>query len=268
MSQDSCVVLSPHLDDAVLSAWRVLSAPGAVEVITVFAGVPEPGFVTDLDRSHGAGESAAWLLRRRREDSAALALAGRTPVHLDLPEIQFAAFRDPALRELIARSPQDFVARVSGQPSLGRQIGELAAMLGARIPAAPIVYGPAGIGGHPDHRDLAQATVRLAVPGREVRLYADSPYYLARGLPSWVGGEPNPAADRLTDEALARIDLAGRPLTRKVIELDEAALQSKMAAMRRYETEIPAIWADMTRAPGGPAAIRYETYWTVGHAGR
>jgi LmbE family N-acetylglucosaminyl deacetylase len=268
MSQDSCVVLSPHLDDAVLSAWHVVSAPCSVAVVTVFAGIPEPGFVTDLDRSHGAKESAAWLLQRRREDRAALALAGRTPMHLDLPEIQFAAFQNPEIRELIARSPEDFLAHVARQPTLGTDTDGLAALVDERIPATPVLYGPAGVGGHPDHRDLAQATIRLAVPGREVRLYADSPYYLVQGLPSWVTGIPNPAADALTEEALARLDLAGRSLARKIVELDQAAFQRKLAAMRRYETEIPAIWADLTRAPGGPDAMRHEMYWTVGHARR
>jgi len=268
MSQDSSVVLSPHLDDAVLSTWHVVSAPCEVTVVTVFAGIPEHGFVTDLDRSHGAEESAAWLLRRRREDRAALALAGRTPMHLDLPEIQFPAYRNPAIRDLIAESPEHFIAHVSGQPTLGNDADELAALVEAHIPAAPVVYGPAGVGGHPDHRDLARAAVSLAVPGREVRLYADSPYYLAYGLPSWVTGTPNPAADALTEQALARLDLAGRSVTRYVIELDQAAFQQKLAAMRRYQTEIPSIWADLTRAPAGPDAMRYETYWTVGHASR
>jgi hypothetical protein len=36
----SAVILSPHLDDAVLSCWHLLTGPGEVEVINVFAGVP------------------------------------------------------------------------------------------------------------------------------------------------------------------------------------------------------------------------------------
>jgi len=263
MSHDSCVVLSPHLDDAVLSAWHVLSAQREVAVVTVFAGIPEPGFVTDLDRAHGADESAAWVRRRRRDDRAALALAGRTPVHLDLLDVQFAAFRTPGIRERIATSPEHFVAHLAGQPVIGRNPDELTAVVRSRIPTAPIVYGPAGIGGHPDHRDLAQTTARLATPELEVRFYADSPYYLACGLPSWLTGTPNPAADARTEEALARLDLRGKSLIRHVRELDEPAFQRKLAAIQRYETESLAIWADVTRGPLGRESLRYEAYWTV-----
>lgn len=266
MPPEPCVVLSPHLDDAVLSAWHAVSAPGDVTVVTVFAGLPEPGFVTDLDRSHGAGESAAWLRRRRREDRAALALAGRTPMHLDVLEVQFPAFGDPAIRARIAASPDRFVALVSGQAGLGSDPAWLAEAIRSRIPATPVLYGPAGIGGHPDHRDLALATLLLAGEDRAVRLYADSPYYLAQGLPSWLAGTPNPKADALTDGALDRLGPPGPALTRHVRELSETELRRKLAAMRRYRTEFPAIWADLASSPAGPEAMRHETWWAVGDA--
>jgi LmbE family N-acetylglucosaminyl deacetylase len=266
MTAEPCVVLSPHLDDAVLSAWHVLSAPREVTVVTVFAGVPEPGFVTDLDRAHGAAESAAWLARRRREDRTALALAGRTPVHLDLLDVQFPAFGEPGVRNRIAASPDRFVALVSECADLGRDPDELAELISARIAQTPVLYGPAGIGGHPDHRDLALATLRLAGPDRSVRLYADSPYYLARGLPSWLAGTPNPAADALTGDALDRLGLPAAALDRQVCELSEAELGRKQAAMRCYRTEFPAIRAELARSPAGPDAMRDETWWAVGGA--
>ena len=37
------VVLSPHLDDAVLSCWHVLGREGDVRVVNVFTGSPEDG---------------------------------------------------------------------------------------------------------------------------------------------------------------------------------------------------------------------------------
>ena len=37
------VILSPHLDDAVLSCWHVLSGPADVRVINLFAGLPALG---------------------------------------------------------------------------------------------------------------------------------------------------------------------------------------------------------------------------------
>lgn len=252
------VVLSPHLDDVVLSAWHILSSSLDARVVTVFAGIPEPGFVTHLDRSHGASESAEWMIRRRDEDRAALAVVGRVPIHLDLLEVQFPAYRIPRLRAAIASAPERFLQLVAGDPNLRSDPEDLATLVRQYIPPRAIVYGPAGIGGHPDHRDLAQAAVRL---GGDVRLYADSPYYLMRGLPTWVGGEPNPAADSWVAQALSRLNrgLAGPEVT----ELPRVELDQKFTALRRYTTEFPSIWRDSSRPPASPGMLRFEVIWRV-----
>lgn len=256
--RERAVVLSPHLDDAALSAWHILSSPRDVTIVTVFAGVPEPGFVTHLDRSHGADDSAAWLTRRRREDRAALAVAGRTPVHLDLLEVQFPAFRVPRLRSAIAAEPDRFLELVAGDPELRSSPASLAALVRPHIPPGAVVYGPAGIGGHPDHRDLAQATVLLDA---DVRLYADSPYYLRHGLPSWVsyGGEPE--ADALVRSALTQLD--AELTAPEVTELSAAAFGQKVTALRCYTTEFPSIWRDASSPPASVDMMRFETTWAV-----
>lgn len=257
------LVLSPHLDDAVLSAWHVLSSPGDVRVVTVYGGVPSPGFLTDLDRAHGARESAAWLRRRRDDDRAALALAGREPVHLDLLEVQFPAYRIDRLREAIARDPSHFLSLVVDEPALRTPPETLDALVREHIHPGLVVVGPAGIGGHPDHRDLAQAAVRLAGEVRQVRLYADSPYYLFDGLPACVTGRPNPAADRRVDEALAGLVPHPSGLLPEVVRLDADALAHKFAAMRRYTTEFPSIEADLSRPGRAPEMMAHELYWTL-----
>ena len=65
------VILSPHLDDAVLSCWHVLTQPGEVVVITVFAGVPT-GLTAPAwwDRYTGATDSGERVRERIEEDSA------------------------------------------------------------------------------------------------------------------------------------------------------------------------------------------------------
>jgi LmbE family N-acetylglucosaminyl deacetylase len=262
------VVLSPHLDDAVLSAWHAVSSPVPSRVVTVCAGVPEPGFVTDLDRAHRAEESAAWLRRRRADDRAALALAGREPVHLDLLEVQFPAYRIPRLREAIAADPGNFLRIVVDEPDLHTDPAELVDLLYDHVPSDAVVYGPAGIGRHPDHRDLAQATVRLAERVREVRLYADSPYYVFHGLPSWITGEPNPEADARVEQAFAALALDPVHLDRHVIRLPRPVFARKQEAMQRYATEYPSMQADLARPGSSPEMMRYEVYWTVPGARR
>jgi hypothetical protein len=84
------VVLSPHLDDAVLSCWHVLTAPGEVRVMTVFAGVPtEMTAPAWWDRYTGATDSAERVRERIEEDRRALALAGRMAVNLSFLDEQY-----------------------------------------------------------------------------------------------------------------------------------------------------------------------------------
>jgi LmbE family N-acetylglucosaminyl deacetylase len=85
------VVVSPHLDDAVLGCGGLLAAhPGAV-VITVYAGAPAayPDPPTAWDALAGFGPGDDVLARRREEDRAALGELGATPVWLDYVEHQY-----------------------------------------------------------------------------------------------------------------------------------------------------------------------------------
>ena len=114
--------------------------------------------MTDLDRAHHADDSAAWLERRRVEDGAAVALAGWEPEHLEFLEAQFPAWRIPQMRAAIANAPDQFVSLVADDPRIETDPDTLLAEVAPLLPADATVYGPVGIGGHPDHRDLARAT--------------------------------------------------------------------------------------------------------------
>ena len=70
------VVVSPHLDDAVLGCGRFLSAHPGATVVTVFAGnppkYPEPMRMWDVQSGFAPGDDV--METRRNEDDAALAL--------------------------------------------------------------------------------------------------------------------------------------------------------------------------------------------------
>ena len=237
------VVLSPHPDDAVLSAWHVLASPHQVQVVTIFAGIPTPGFVTRLDHSHGASDSAGWMRERIADDRASLALAGRDSDYLDLVEVQYRAH--------------------DGRQQMS--VDELCSRLQPVMPPEAVVYAPSGIGGHPDHCAVAASIAWLIAAGHQVRLYCDTPYYFVRhGLPSWVGGTANPCADAMIEEALAALPHQPDRLGRHVVELTPAELARKQQAIRRYRTETAALYAELSTAPSNPAMLRYEVYWAVG----
>src|SRR4051795_6418134 len=93
-------ILSPHPDDAVLSLWHVLTGPGEVSVVNVFAGEPE---VTELgwwDVSTGAVDPQSRAAERLAEDREALALAGRESVNLGFVDFQYRR-GDLALETLV-----------------------------------------------------------------------------------------------------------------------------------------------------------------------
>lgn len=84
------LVISPHLDDAVLGCADLLAeCPGSV-VLTVFAGGPADGDVlTEWDAACGFGSAAEAIAQRRIEDALALEVLAAAPHWLGLPDDQY-----------------------------------------------------------------------------------------------------------------------------------------------------------------------------------
>ncbi len=147
------VVVSPHLDDAVLStgAWLAHLAHSGVhvEVLTAFGGDP------DQDRAAGAANRRAGFTTtgeaarvRRAEDDEACARLGVHARRLPYDDDE-ATPRDPAV--------------------LGPALG--AALRGADVallPGFPLV--------HPDHVFVARAAAAHVPAGTAVGLYVEQPY--------------------------------------------------------------------------------------------
>ena len=158
MSPSRTVVVSPHLDDAVLSATFPIAQENA-EVVTVFAGSPSeqvgPGWWDDKTGAHDPRQRVA---ERIREDDAALAELGAGPAH-----------RLPFL---------------DGQHRVGQaEPADLIDGLGPLLRDADTVWAPAAVGGHADHVAVRQAVQHLHTQAAwRLVLYADVPYCCG---PSW-----------------------------------------------------------------------------------
>jgi LmbE family N-acetylglucosaminyl deacetylase len=102
---DRVVIVSPHLDDAVLSCARLMSVHPGCTVVTVFGGNP-PEYPTDpmrlWDVQSGFEPGDDVMAARRQEDHAALAVLGATPVHLDFVEHTYLPGDQPVAPELLA----------------------------------------------------------------------------------------------------------------------------------------------------------------------
>ncbi len=238
MSARPAVILSPHLDDAVLSCWHLLSGPGDVAVVNVYAGSPPPGSgAAWWDRLSGATDSAARMRERLAEDREAFAIAGRTATHLDFLDEQY----EPA----------------------HQSVGKIASRLRELIDRNAIVYAPAALGEHGDHERVRSAALELAASGQQVRLYADHPHGVRHGWPAWVNG-----TNTTTEvDVAAHWDrrLAGVALTRSrpaIHRLGAVERERKLRAVSAYRTQISALASTFGELDGFPA-FPEEIVWAL-----
>jgi LmbE family N-acetylglucosaminyl deacetylase len=146
------IVLSPHLDDAVLSLGALLarlSAQGRrVEVWTAFTAGPDPGTLPARLRPFGDYRT------RIAEDDRALDLLGSGRRRFGLPERIWRTPRPSGLTGVFRTPPT--AAGFSELSTLVQLIGE--ALADPQVQ----VYAPLGIGHHVDHVELAVAALRAA----------------------------------------------------------------------------------------------------------
>lgn len=231
------VVLSPHLDDAVLSAWSALCGPGEVQVVNVCTGLPANGLLSPWDRLTGATDSRSRMFDRFREDEVALARARRKATSLDFPESQYR------------HGPLDNDA--------------LRTALEGAVAGAAQVWAPAGIGGHDDHVQIRNAALELARDGGlQVTLYADLPYAVRYGWPGWVSAEDD--GPYLVVEAWwQRFLPADLDLSAAKHSLSAAAARRKLRALSAYRTQLPGLNGGPLGLLKRPCIIRYEVSWSV-----
>lgn len=192
------LVVSPHLDDGVLSCARVLAAhPGSVVLTVLAGGRVDWSDVTEWDRLSGFRAGEDVVAARRIEDEKALARLGAFPRWLEWPQGTYAA------------GPLDRSAVVD----------DIAAAIEDVDPA--MVALPLGVY-HSDHlltHDLGREASRRA-PTRKWLVYADQPYALDK---------PEEAASRLDD---VRGDVRLTPT-----RLPSASPLRKWRALARYRSQ-------------------------------
>jgi LmbE family N-acetylglucosaminyl deacetylase len=188
-AEGPCLVLSPHLDDAVLSCGALITELGLrrkVTVVSVFTDAGSPPYPFMARRVAGGGDPQVVMAGRREEDQAVLGRIGVDALHLGLPEAPFRrsgrrigpratypTFKFDALRGRVSRWDR----QVAGE--LAHAVVELVATL---RPA--LVLAPLGIGRHVDHLLVREAAADLtAGPGLPGRLwfYGDFPYFTRAG---------------------------------------------------------------------------------------
>jgi LmbE family N-acetylglucosaminyl deacetylase len=245
----SCVFLSPHLDDAVLSCgalMRSLSASCALTVVTAFtaAGPPPHTYAArSFLRQCAIPDAGALFEERRAEDRRVLDDLGVAHTHLGYPDALFRCrdagtpltrFAGRLLPELVHRYPTYRFDIAKGRIAGGdrRLIGTLTDAVADRVEQsrARWVFCPLGVGRHVDH--LIVRGVGERFPDRVI-YYADFPYIQSSA--------PDPAF-------LARHRLAAWSWSE--------GIAAKEALIRGYRTQAGAMF------PTGRIPAVPETYYS------
>lgn len=245
-------VVSPHLDDAVLSAWLVLAQNPEARVISCFAGTP-PGSVSgtwDTATKFASAEQA--VTARRREDTAALALTASEAVHLDLLDEQYRNGQDPPSRQLTD-------------------------LLRTHLADAEEVWLPAGLGDNADHLLVRDAAlVAIGRTGQRIWLYADLPYASEHAWPLEVTGAARnrmrhhllPTLGWPKPEELWRATLSaaalGPGLDRQVVtRLTRPQFRAKITAVRCYTSQLEALGCGPKHRFREHRIFAYEVHWPL-----
>lgn len=200
------MVVSPHLDDAVLSVGATIAhaaeSGARVEILTVFACAPGSNAPTDeWDRKAGFATEGEAAQQRRREDRTACDILGVTPRWFE-----FGA--DPYERR---GSMEEVISQVT------------AATAGADtvlVPGFPLA--------HVDHAALTNGLLSHGLTCRSVGLYAEQPYSFDRSATP-NGSVPEMPAARILGGTLTWQRTGAGPRHREL----------KLKAVKQYVSQLP-----------------------------
>jgi LmbE family N-acetylglucosaminyl deacetylase len=215
-------LLSPHLDDAVLSCGgliaRWINRGYEVTVLTIFAGDPPPGplstYAQDLHSRWGQAEGA--VASRRAEDRIACGRLGASVVHLAFPD---AIYRRSALGEPLYPTEASILGGI--QPEDDSLVEAILAAISQVYEPQATWLCPIGIGGHVDHRLTRRAAERLGIG---LWYYRDLPYDSRGGsLPGEMGMPTGVEA---------------------VLGLAPEEIESWATAVAEYRSQVSSFWSD------------------------
>jgi LmbE family N-acetylglucosaminyl deacetylase len=148
---DPILVVSPHLDDAVLSVGQLIDSRPCC-VATVLTGTPlRRSMRTPFDVAAGFNSANLAMKGRRHEDASALVGLNATSIHLGLLDSQYSGGQPPAHDLLCAA-----IAQAADQAL-------------AHLPEQ-VLLAPLGLA-HPDHVAVADACADLAARRPELQLW-------------------------------------------------------------------------------------------------
>ena len=243
------LLVSPHPDDAALSCAALLARVEPIDVLTVFAGSPDPPSQGSWDRVTGFVDSTESMPVRLAEERAAFARGPHRLVLLDVVEAQYLTGPRPpgdakpiaaAVVDWLERHPRGVVAAPAGAGRAPRRLRtRIRRLVGEDTPTR-----------HPDHlfvRDAVLDALESCGDPRPV-LYEELPYLWGR------------AADREVERVVRGRGLVAEHI---VVPLDRRA---KAARIGIYATQAPHLEVRGRRVDYVEDLPERERFWLLGRA--
>ena len=218
------IYLSPHLDDAILSAGGLIyeqaRSGSSVEIWTLMCGYPSEGelspFAELLHSRWGFSSAEETVRERREEDRRAAAVVGAYALHFDFLD---CIYRRGTNGEWLYSN-----VFVPPHPEDAQIPTEIAGAISPRLQPDDVLVCQLAVGSHVDHVLVRQGVELL---GRPLLYVIDIPYYLVR---------PNELLPKL-----AGMEETSHPIT-------EAGLQSWQEAALEYKSQL-AVLGDVMSTP-------------------
>ena len=234
------IYLSPHLDDAVLSAGGLIyeqtSTGAPVEIWTFMAGAPSDTeyspFAQLLHQQWGFSSADETVASRREEDKNAASLVGATTVHFDFLDCIYRRDENgewPYYDINLPPQPMD--------ADLPRQIAET---ISPRLKPDDKLVCQLSVGSHIDHVLVRQAAELL---GRPLIYDIDVPYIFYK--PEELG--PKSAG-----------------MKEKTHSVSESGLKLWKEAVLAYKSQLPVLGEAMSTPEQAVESI--QSYWQSGKA--
>lgn len=230
------IYLSPHLDDAVLSAGGLIyeqTRSGIpVEIWTFMCGVPSDTefspFAQLLHAQWGFSSAEETVRARREEDRQAAQIVGATVQHFDFLDCIYRRDENGEWPYYeISLPPQELDADLPAQ---------IAQTISSRLQPDDVLVCQLGVGSHVDHVIVRMAAELL---GRSLRYDIDIPYLFYK---------PEEVAPKS----------AG--MQEKVHEVTESGLKSWQEAVLKYKSQLPVLGESFDTPEKAQESI--QKYWS------
>jgi len=229
------IYLSPHLDDAVLSAGGLIYEQAksgiTVEIWTIMAGVPSDtefsSFAKELHQQWGFSSAEETVASRREEDKTAAFLTGATTVHFDFLDCIYRRdVNGKWLYHEISLPPHKMDIDL---PS------KIAEVIFPRLEPEDVLVCQLSVGSHVDHVLVRQAAELL---GRSLIYDIDVPYVFYK------------------PEELAPKSIGMKEIVHQVTE---AGLVLWQEAVLAYKSQLPVLGEAMSTTEKATKTI--QSYW-------